>query len=445
MTQKKTWHIRAAGLTLATSTALSLGLSGNAFAQEDSGIRAGDQPSSTSSDLPPLPKPIGGSGVDPEDPFGTGKVTGDGDPSSAPKIDLDKYEWKGWPPKQGVEFAPNPKIKDRNCSDDKLNIALVYDISGSIRATGEEEYHKATTSFINSIADKNIGVASFFMGDKSENPQPKPEIVTKKNKASVIKKINDNVTWVNGRGENWPGVLTDVQNNSKKYHYDLVIFIADGLPDKTVEKSQEQHVDEGRVVANKIKKSGTRIVTVGAGPLLLKDVDKSVSNLVQLSGPKKNSDWFLGDWDKLGENLAKTAASSNCKPIAEPTTTPAEEPTTPTTPTTTPTVSPSTVSTTINNTATNTVTETNSVDEVETETSTETEKSVETNTETVNKTETVKPAPETTVTSSVETQVVDKPYPVQQPAQPVYGPKVETGGEVDGTNLVTRIKDILFR
>lgn len=108
-------------------------------------------------------------------------------------------------------------------------------------------------------------------------------------------------------------------------------------------------------------------------------------------------------------------------------------------------MSPSTVSTTINNTATNTVTETNSVDEVETETSTETEKSAETNTETVKKTETVKPAPETTVTSSVETQVVDKPYPVQQPAQPVYGPKVETGGEVDGFRLLEKIKNILFR
>ena len=294
------------------------------------------------------------------------------------------------------------------------------------------------------------------MRENSKHPQPEPKVVTKKNKDAITENINKYID--PSGGEDWGVVLENVDENNKKYKYDLVIFIADGNP--------TLGPDDGRVVANKIKKSGTRIVTVGAGPYLLRDVDKSLSNLVQLSGPKKNIDWFLGDWDKLTENLLKITERAACvssspkpKPKPKPTqpsSSTTEETATPTTPSsssTTPTVSPSTVSpstvsATVDNTITDTVTETNNVSEVETETSTETEKSVETNTETVSKTETIKPAPETTTSSSIETQVIDKPYPVQQPAQPaqpVYGPKVETGGEVDGLGLLAKIKAVLFR
>ena len=135
------------------------------------------------------------------------------------------------------------------------------------------------------------------------------------------------------------------------------------------------------------------------------------------------------------------------KPTSEePTTEPTSEPTSEE-PTTEPSVSPVTSTVSVSNTATETMTETSDTTNTETSTATETENSTETSRVENTSTTTVKPADKTAVETAVETQVVDKPYPVVQPAQqvptPVYGPKVHTGGGVK-VSFLDKVKSFIL-
>ena len=93
---KRTWHVRAAGLTLATSAALSLGLSGNAFAQEDTVVELDNPSVSTSAE---------------KDSHLEGDVLREETIPTGTAVDPNKYKLKKWTPVEGVEFAPNPEIK----------------------------------------------------------------------------------------------------------------------------------------------------------------------------------------------------------------------------------------------------------------------------------------------------------------------------------------------
>lgn len=244
---------------------------------------------------------------------------------------------------------------------------------------------------------------------------------------------------------------------NKDRNFNLFITVSDEMVTPQSEDKKENLVSVGK----KIREQGVTIKSIiidggiprGYVPSEDDIQMPSKDKIMKMTNdkPQEGKDYFESDYDKMGASLDSlvggfcksnppkpkpkpkpTSEKPTSKPTSEEPT--SEEPTSTTEEPTTPSISdPDPVTSTVENDAT--VTETTSVDvtkdstAVENTTVSETETSNETTTK--KKTETVSPAPVTSTAS--QTQVVENPVPVVQPAtpQPVYGPKVHTGGKVE--------------
>lgn len=347
---------------------------------------------------------------------------------------------------------PNPELKNDSCNGKPLNVALVYDASGSVGYKGKKEYAKSTEKFLDSIVDKNISVASFYFTDRSLKPNPQPKKVTKESIEKMKKDIIAPINEISG-GTDWAAGLEGVSKGHEKNKYDLVIFLTDGTGQDDLVGAIEGdpftvgNGEGGRSIkfANDLKKDGVRIVGVGIGDVFMQDAKSSspqkggpIESIQSISGTKKDKDWYAGDWEKLSEALSSVAKGLDCTPstTSEKPSTPPEKPSippekpvvsnTPTSESQTPIPEPEPTSS-----PEETPQEESEPPQPETVTETTSKPSVVKNTTTVTSVSTEESTPETVKETVVETQ-----------AAPVQGPTVKTGGEVESQSFLDKVASI---
>ena len=379
---------------------------------------------------------------------------------------------------------------DLKCEGVKINAALVIDNSPSITTTElEKEVSEAYKNFINLAkeSDKDSKITLFPMNTKSGNYYSKTFSLNKKDDFEILNSSIENFSFIHENSDIWSRediftlkesedygkpALSDLYfaskraelvNDRKKKNFNFLLTISDYkvVSSGKFNGERDSLEDIGKNMRKKGVTTKSIIVTEGWEYSDPKEYPaKYPIPMMTSDKPVVGKDFFVGDVSKLKESL-ESSLRSYCKenkPKPKPSPKPSSEtPTsTSTTPETTPTsepipeptpeVSTPTVVETVENTSTETVTNTQKNTSTQTQQVVETEKETETNTETVNNTQTVKKAPQTAVETAVETQVVDNPVPVLQPAQqvptPVYGPKVHTGGEVEKTSFIDKIKNL---
>ena len=207
----------------------------------------------------------------------------------------------------------NPGISSAaRCTTKPLNVALIFDTSSSIEDEGIGKYKDSMSAFVDAVSDKGISLASFDFSDDANAPEhlskPEPLLVTKNSKEKVKASINEHFKLKGGT--NWESGLISARDNNTvnngKPRYDLVVFISDGFPNAKVTQEDITNMQAAQKVANQLKEQGSKVISMGVGPELDKNPIGGHFNLLPLSGPRENNDYYLGDWDELASMLTHT-------------------------------------------------------------------------------------------------------------------------------------------
>lgn len=200
-----------------------------------------------------------------------------------------------------VSIVANPALSD-SCG---MDIALVIDSSGSISSTELTQMKAAYTSFLNAFLPATS--TQFSVTDFDTN-------------AAVVQSFTANLTQLttavnspnSGGYTNWHDGLTKAQStfDPRADKPNLVIFASDGNPNTIIGgsgggASEAEAVNAAVGVADALKTSGTRVVTLGIGDGL------NVDNLKAISGPNVgtsvSSDVITSNFSSLATDLANLA------------------------------------------------------------------------------------------------------------------------------------------
>lgn len=219
----------------------------------------------------PSEAPAPGEGHDPEsgEVFGLdtfqgaisqlAQATGDYNPVPGPGVE------NFWAAKDRV---PNPEIAQR-CG---LNIALVFDVSGSIGTTGlanSKETGRAVVEALGGTPGTKLGIFSFGTNASTLSPGYDMQSQT----VQALDAINGlSIAAPAVAGTNWEGALEQVNNSP--VNYDGVYIITDGVP--TTNNDREPGGDVGSVPhnqdiakavdqANALKGKGSRLELLAVG------------------------------------------------------------------------------------------------------------------------------------------------------------------------------------
>ncbi len=221
-----------------------------------------------------------------------------------------------------VGSEPNPTLAN-TCG---LNIALVFDRSGSV-SPFETQFKNAAKAFVDALqgTPSTIGLTGFagitepFGNGIGEVRAPMTSVATVAGAISVKAAI-DAIPFGglgDAGGTNWEdgfkvvgGTDEPPSSGGLAGPIDVILFMTDGNP-TTYDGSGDigffenpADVDAGVVQANIWKLNGTRIIAVGIGE------DLDVTNLVRISGDVEGSDYFLTDFESIGEGLENIAIAS---------------------------------------------------------------------------------------------------------------------------------------
>jgi cysteine-rich repeat protein len=198
-----------------------------------------------------------------------------------------------------TEPTVNPPL-GQSCG---LDIALVVDSSGSIDNTELAQMKNAFSSFVNAFLPETPTQFSVTDFDTT---------------ATVSQGFTGNLSLINtainsstsGGWTNWEDGLLKAQSTfDPRTNPNLVIFASDGNPNQKGNPAQPvselEAVNAAVLVANSLKSSGTRILTLGIGN------DLDVENLKKISGPNVDtgitSDVITTNFATLAEELADLA------------------------------------------------------------------------------------------------------------------------------------------
>lgn len=190
-----------------------------------------------------------------------------------------------------------------------IDVALIIDLSGSV-APYETQLKNAAKGFVDALTGtpSQVGIFTFNNvapatagGNLGITPVSTPA------GAAVVKDhIDDFDTPV--EATNWDRGISQVAASG--VDYDLAVILTDGNP--TVYSNDEgpgnrtrfREVENGVFSANAVKALGIRMVAVGVGA----GIDGSPDNLIAISGPAANSDYFqTEDYEAAGETLRQLA------------------------------------------------------------------------------------------------------------------------------------------
>ncbi|MEJ6020236.1 SpaA isopeptide-forming pilin-related protein [Corynebacterium sp. H113] len=217
---------------------------------------------------------------------------------------------------------PNPAAQPR-CGQ---KIALVFDVSNSIGATGLTNIKRAGTEIINKLAGTptQLGVYNFATDapadGNSTNWSHALDLGVSANVTTLNTKVNNLHLATNSQrgGTNWEGGIGEAIGQG----YDIVYVITDGEPtayEGSSDVGYTTHVsdiDRAIKAANLLKKAGTRVETIGVGMKPTADVYNDNSSfretrntldmLTWISGPKENEEWYrIADYSTLASMLSK--------------------------------------------------------------------------------------------------------------------------------------------
>lgn len=230
-----------------------------------------------------------------------------------------------------VQAVPNPPIP-ATCNPGP-RIGIVMDMSASISSDEMRTYQQALTGeggLLDKLKGTNASISAFTFswGSPSKDNEQignYPGLVNlDTNMAEAKKIVNDRMN--RGGRTNWNDGLTkayeagqQIRNPRLPYGtgYDIVLFVTDGNPNTTGPDRYRpddndvslRALEGGAYAANLLKFSGTRVMAIAAGS----PGQNTPENLVLVSGPKVDEDYYNGSWDQLSKNLVDSVRGSVCE------------------------------------------------------------------------------------------------------------------------------------
>ena len=230
-----------------------------------------------------------------------------------------------------VQAVPNPPIP-ATCNPGP-RIGIVMDMSASISSDEMRTYQQALTGdggLLDKLKGTNASISAFTFswGSPSEDNERignYPGLVNlDTNMAEAKRIINDRMN--RGGRTNWNDGLTKAYEAGQQINnprlpygtgYDIVLFVTDGNPNTTGPNRYRpdgndvslRALEGGAYAANLLKFSGTRVMAIAAGG----PGQNTPENLVLVSGPKENEDYYNGSWEQLSKNLVDSVRGSVCE------------------------------------------------------------------------------------------------------------------------------------
>ena len=230
-----------------------------------------------------------------------------------------------------VQAVPNPPIP-ATCNPGP-RIGIVMDMSASISTDEMRTYQQALTGdggLLDKLKGTNASISAFTFswGSPSEDNERignYPGLVNlDTNMAEAKRIVNDRMN--RGGRTNWNDGLTKAYEAGQQFRnprlpygtgYDIVLFVTDGNPNTTGPNRYRpdgndvslRALEGGAYAANLLKFSGTRVMAIAAGS----PGQNTPENLVLVSGPNENEDYYNGSWDQLSKNLVDSVRGSVCE------------------------------------------------------------------------------------------------------------------------------------
>jgi fimbrial isopeptide formation D2 family protein/LPXTG-motif cell wall-anchored protein len=222
----------------------------------------------------------------------------------------------------------NPELSTMECGDG-LNLAVLFDMSGSVSASEEVQAKEAMTSLVDALKGTGTAMSMFTFAssapalmEKDGDPIPMvPDPIslsTDAGAAQVTQWFNDLPNTYAGAATNIDAGLRLVARNALVYDYDAVLLVTDGTPSvrfgyDTEEGAQrlgfEVYLEDAVFSANAIKAMGVPVI-----PVAIMSYENSHYPIRALSGPVEDSDYFLTDnWPGLRDKLL-AAQGLLCRP-----------------------------------------------------------------------------------------------------------------------------------
>jgi uncharacterized repeat protein (TIGR01451 family) len=187
-----------------------------------------------------------------------------------------------------VTSVTNPTLS-QSCG---LDIALVFDGSGSIGDTAYDQMQSAFVDFVNAFlpgTPTEMGIVEFASGSVLRQGFTN-------NKTTLINEINENRVQPGGQSTNWKdGLLTAHNIFPNRANPDLIVLASDGNPNKPNDSTA---LSDAVTQANHIKTDGIRIITIGIGNQLNPDNLKAISSA---------DAYYSSDFDELANTMAQLA------------------------------------------------------------------------------------------------------------------------------------------
>jgi uncharacterized repeat protein (TIGR01451 family) len=230
-----------------------------------------------------------------------------------------------------VTPAPNPSLP-ASCG---ISLALDFDLSNSITAPEFTQMRQASINVVTALqgTPSQVGVYSYASfapatngsGGTVNHPTipgtqpaanaalPATPIATPAGATKVNQRIAGltRVATASG-GTNWDQGLSQLVRTGQP-HYNAVLFITDGDPttwgpnnNGSGTSTDDTTVNAAITSANAVKATGTRVIAVGVS----NTTGPSVQRLQYISGPTRNSDYFVTNWDALQDTLVSIATEA---------------------------------------------------------------------------------------------------------------------------------------
>ncbi|MCC2593840.1 VWA domain-containing protein [Tessaracoccus sp. OS52] len=177
-----------------------------------------------------------------------------------------------------------------------IDVALMLDLSNSIPDVTQ------VRSAVNKIVDGLVGTPSrvslfsFSRQSPADGATNYPNLmpVATSSQAQNVKNLYS--SWGTSAGTNWDAGFSAVATSAS--NYDAVVVLTDGGPTVNREssassstvRSTNRDVEYGIFSANAVKAKGTRVVAMGVGGGI--SGSDAAQNLIAISGPVQNSDYF---------------------------------------------------------------------------------------------------------------------------------------------------------
>jgi von Willebrand factor type A domain len=203
-------------------------------------------------------------------------------------------------------------------------IALLIDLSSSIRSNILPTYKAAARAFVESLRGTPSSIAIYTFGTSAPanntndaNLVPPVPVATHAGVAELVSKI-DGLTVPRNSGTNWDAGLWQIVRHNPIHHYQSTIILTDGDPTYygpandlggRGNMTRFAEVENGVFSANALKDQGTSVLGVGIGSS--SQGLRYTDNIRAISGPVENTDYFNTDFERLSKVLADLALR-NC-------------------------------------------------------------------------------------------------------------------------------------